>query len=121
MFKELATVNLDTRLDNRILDLRTATTQSIYRIEAGVCQLFRETLNNEGFVEIHTPKIISGNDWLDSWQTWGQFNSRIGIDGHFQFQNWNWLFKKMELIKLDLELKFPTKKSIHKSIYHLIF
>ncbi|KAK2155295.1 hypothetical protein LSH36_243g01054 [Paralvinella palmiformis] len=57
--EELATVNLDTRLDNRILDLRTATTQSIYRIEAGVCQLFRETLNNEGFVEIHTPKIIS--------------------------------------------------------------
>ena len=52
-------VNQDTRLDNRILDLRTPTNQAIYRLEAGVCQLFRETLTQMGFVEIHTPKIIS--------------------------------------------------------------
>ena len=52
-------VNQDTRLDNRILDLRTPTNQAIYRLEAGVCQLFRETLTKKGFVEIHTPKIIS--------------------------------------------------------------
>ena len=53
------TVNQDQRLDNRIIDLRTATNQAIYRIEAGICQLFREKLANQGFVEIHTPKIIS--------------------------------------------------------------
>merc|ERR1712127_628817 len=29
------------------------------RLEAGVCSLFRETLAKKGFVEIHTPKIIS--------------------------------------------------------------
>jgi len=52
-------VNQDTRLDNRILDLRTPTNQAIYRIEAGICQLFRNSLTNKGFVEIHTPKIIS--------------------------------------------------------------
>merc|ERR1712038_1128622 len=52
-------VNQDTRLDNRILDLRTPTNQAIYRIEAGVCQLFRDTLTKQGFIEIHTPKIIS--------------------------------------------------------------
>ena len=52
-------VNQDTRLDNRILDLRTPTNQAIFRLEAGVCQLFRETLTKKGFVEIHTPKIIS--------------------------------------------------------------
>ena len=52
-------VNQDTRLDHRILDLRTPTNQAIYRIEAGVCQLFRESLTAQGFVEIHTPKIIS--------------------------------------------------------------
>ncbi|KAK3691715.1 hypothetical protein RRG08_004024 [Elysia crispata] len=56
---ELATVNQDTRLDNRILDLRTVTSQSIFRLEAGVCRLFRDYLTSEGFVEIHTPKIIS--------------------------------------------------------------
>lgn len=52
-------VNQDTRLDNRILDLRTPANQAIFRLEAGVCRLFRETLTQKGFVEIHTPKIIS--------------------------------------------------------------
>ncbi|XP_038645852.1 aspartate--tRNA ligase, cytoplasmic [Scyliorhinus canicula] len=54
-----ATVNQDTRLDNRIIDLRTMTSQSIFRLQAGVCQLFRETLIKKEFVEIQTPKIIS--------------------------------------------------------------
>jgi len=54
-----ARVNQDVRLDNRILDLRTPANNAIFRIEAGVCSLFRETLAKKGFVEIHTPKIIS--------------------------------------------------------------
>ncbi len=52
-------VNQDTRLDNRVLDLRTPANQAIFRLEAGVCKLFRDILANDGFVEIHTPKIIS--------------------------------------------------------------
>ena len=40
-------VNQDTRLDNRILDLRTPTNQAIYRVEAGVCKLFRESLEKQ--------------------------------------------------------------------------
>lgn len=52
-------VNQDTRLDNRVIDLRTPANQAIYRVEAGVCKLFRDTLDVKGFVEIHTPKIIS--------------------------------------------------------------
>ncbi|CAH0404242.1 unnamed protein product [Chilo suppressalis] len=52
-------VNQDTRLDNRVLDLRTPANQAIFRIEAGVCRLFRDILTKRGFVEIHTPKIIS--------------------------------------------------------------
>jgi len=55
----LARVNQDTRLDNRVLDLRTPTNQAIFRLEAGVCKLFRDTLASNGFTEIHTPKIIS--------------------------------------------------------------
>ncbi|XP_050311608.1 aspartate--tRNA ligase, cytoplasmic isoform X2 [Anthonomus grandis grandis] len=51
-------VNQDTRLDNRVLDLRTAANQAIFRLEGGVCRLFRDTLTRRGFVEIHTPKII---------------------------------------------------------------
>uniref|UniRef100_A0ABD2X8K1 Aspartate--tRNA ligase, cytoplasmic n=1 Tax=Trichogramma kaykai TaxID=54128 RepID=A0ABD2X8K1_9HYME len=52
-------VNQDTRLDNRVLDLRTPANQAIFRLEAGVCKLFRDVLTEKGFVEIHTPKIIS--------------------------------------------------------------
>ena len=55
----LASVSQDTRLDNRIIDLRTVTNQAIYKVEAGVCKLFRDTLSDQGFTEIHTPKIIS--------------------------------------------------------------
>nr|CAD7404617.1 unnamed protein product [Timema cristinae] len=51
-------VNQDTRLDNRVLDLRTPANQAIFRLEAGVCRLFRDILTQKGFVEIHTPKII---------------------------------------------------------------
>lgn len=57
----MAKVNQDTRLDNRILDLRTTTNQAIFRITAGVCRFFREHLDRQGFIEIHSPKIISGN------------------------------------------------------------
>ncbi|KAI9205038.1 uncharacterized protein BJ171DRAFT_423444 [Polychytrium aggregatum] len=51
-------VNLDTKLDNRVIDLRTTTNQAIFRIQAGVGQLFREFLENKGFIEIHSPKLI---------------------------------------------------------------
>lgn len=52
-------VNQDTRLDNRIIDLRTTTNQAIFSLEAGVVKIYRRSLENRGFVEIHTPKIIS--------------------------------------------------------------
>lgn len=43
----------------RVLDLRTQTSHAIFFIQDGVCELFRNTLKNRGFMEIHTPKIIS--------------------------------------------------------------
>ncbi len=55
--EEGPTVALDTRLDNRVLDLRSITNQSIFNMSSGVCNLFREHLNSQGFVEIHTPKL----------------------------------------------------------------
>ncbi|BFZ64666.1 aspartate--tRNA ligase dps1 [Saitoella coloradoensis] len=55
----LPKVGLDTRLNNRVVDLRTTTNQSIFRISSGICQLFKEYLLSQNFVEIHTPKIIA--------------------------------------------------------------
>jgi aspartyl-tRNA synthetase len=51
-------LKLDTRLNNRIIDLRTTTNHAIFRIQSGVCRLFREYLDGCDFTEIHTPKLI---------------------------------------------------------------
>ena len=53
-------VNIKTRLDNRVLDLRVPATQAMMKLQSGVGMLFREYLYKNDFVEIHTPKLISG-------------------------------------------------------------
>ena len=53
-------VLLDTRLDNRVLDLRTPANNAIFRLQSAVGALFREALAQRDFVEIHTPKLIAG-------------------------------------------------------------
>lgn len=55
----LVRVNLDTRLNNRVLDLRTTTNNAIFRLQSAVCLLFREYLLKKEFMEIHTPKMIA--------------------------------------------------------------
>ncbi|OJD29850.1 aspartyl-trna cytoplasmic [Diplodia corticola] len=49
-----------TRLSNRIIDLRSTTSQAIFRIQSGLCNCFRTYLDTQGFVEIHTPKLQGG-------------------------------------------------------------
>lgn len=49
-----------TRLSNRVIDLRTTASQGIFRIQSGICHFFREQLDKEGFIEIHTPKLQGG-------------------------------------------------------------
>ncbi|KAF2244111.1 aspartyl-tRNA synthetase [Trematosphaeria pertusa] len=51
-------VGLNTRLNNRTLDLRATINHAIFIIKSGVCQLFQEFLSQKGFVLIHTPKIL---------------------------------------------------------------
>ncbi|KAA8491564.1 Aspartate--tRNA ligase, cytoplasmic [Porphyridium purpureum] len=50
----------DTRLDNRAIDLRVPAHKAIMRVQGGVCALFREHLSAKSFIEIHSPKLISG-------------------------------------------------------------
>ncbi|GAX82774.1 hypothetical protein CEUSTIGMA_g10200.t1 [Chlamydomonas eustigma] len=58
--EKMATVSQDIRLDNRFLDLRTPANQAIFKVQSAVCQLFKELLLNQGFQEIHSPKLIAG-------------------------------------------------------------
>ena len=50
-------VSLKTRLDNRVLDLRTPTNQAIFTIQNGVELLFREYCQSHGFQAIQSTKI----------------------------------------------------------------
>jgi nondiscriminating aspartyl-tRNA synthetase len=50
----------DTRLDYRWIDLRTPANQAIMRVKSMVSTLFREFLLKHDFVEMHTPKLLSG-------------------------------------------------------------
>ncbi|MDI6860018.1 MAG: aspartate--tRNA(Asn) ligase [Methanocellales archaeon] len=51
--------DLDTRLDSRFMDLRRQRTQAIFRIRHHVLRAIRTFLENSGFVEINTPKIVA--------------------------------------------------------------
>ncbi|CAL4959616.1 unnamed protein product [Urochloa decumbens] len=53
-------VTLDTRLDNRTIDLRTPVNQSIFKIQSVVDSKFSEYMLSKGFMGIHTPKITPG-------------------------------------------------------------
>lgn len=51
-------LNLDTELSLRPLVLRNLRTRSVFRIQEGICRAFHEHLQEQGFTEIHTPKIV---------------------------------------------------------------
>ncbi|KAJ5492597.1 Aspartate--tRNA ligasecytoplasmic [Penicillium diatomitis] len=51
-------VTLKTRLDNRVLDLQTETSQAITWISSGVAQLFSEYMIKSGSRWIFTPKLV---------------------------------------------------------------
>ncbi|KAI7987133.1 Aspartate--tRNA ligase 2, cytoplasmic [Camellia lanceoleosa] len=59
--KQLVCVNQDTRLNFRVLDLRTPANQGIFCIQCQVENIFRQFLLTDGFVGIHTPKLIGGS------------------------------------------------------------
>jgi aspartyl-tRNA synthetase len=55
--QQLNRVLLDTRLNHRVVDLRTQTNQAVFKIQAAIGDLFRDFLSSKGFVEIHSPKL----------------------------------------------------------------
>ncbi|KAI3959805.1 hypothetical protein MKW98_029842 [Papaver atlanticum] len=57
---QIVRVNQDTRLNFRVLDMRTPANLAIFRIQSHVEDIFREFLKSQGFFGIHTPKLIEG-------------------------------------------------------------
>lgn len=50
---------LETRLDNRFLDLRRVEIMNIFRIRSLLLRSTRTLLESRGFIETHTPKIVA--------------------------------------------------------------
>ncbi|MDR1688382.1 MAG: aspartate--tRNA(Asn) ligase [Clostridiales bacterium] len=55
--KEVA-ATIDTLLDYRPITLRNAKERAIFQIQAGICRGLRKFLDENGFTEIHSPKIV---------------------------------------------------------------
>ncbi len=51
--------SLETLLDYRPVTLRNEKERAVFRIQAALCQGFRGFLEEYGFLEIHTPKIVA--------------------------------------------------------------
>jgi len=54
-----STVGIETRLDLRAVDLRRSYLGSVFRIRQTVLGSVREFLARQGFIEVHTPKMIA--------------------------------------------------------------
>lgn len=52
---------LDTRLDNRFIDLRKPEIQAIFKIRSEIINAVHEYLRRENFIEVHTPNIIASS------------------------------------------------------------
>lgn len=52
-----SSLSMDTELSLRPVTLRAPRARAVFRIQAAVCRAFREFLQEEGFTEIHTPKL----------------------------------------------------------------
>ncbi|MBZ0185581.1 MAG: aspartate--tRNA(Asn) ligase, partial [Candidatus Obscuribacterales bacterium] len=57
--KKVDSLALTTLLDYRPITLRNRKVKAIFKIEAAITQAFRSFLTSQGFVEIHTPKIVA--------------------------------------------------------------
>ncbi len=52
-------LNLDTELALRPVALRNLRARSVFKIQEAICRGFRDHMSENGFTEIHTPKIVS--------------------------------------------------------------
>jgi len=50
---------IDVRLDSRVLDLCRDESRAIFRIQHAILESTRSFLSSQGFIEVHTPRIIA--------------------------------------------------------------
>lgn len=55
--KRKVSTTLETKLNNRAVSLRNPRERAVFRIQEGITRGFRDFLYDQGFTEIHTPKL----------------------------------------------------------------
>lgn len=58
--RRVTKANLDTRLDWRVLDLRTKESRAIFRIQSKIVEAMEDYLRKEGYLQVFTPCLIGG-------------------------------------------------------------
>ena len=58
VYKTRRKLTLDKELSLRPVVLRSLKERAVFSIQAGICRGFREYLQSQDFIEIHTPKIV---------------------------------------------------------------
>ncbi len=140
---EKVPAELDTRLDHRFLDLRKPRIQAIFRIRHQVLQSIREYLVSKGFIEVHTPKIVStategGTELFplsyfekeaflnQSPQLYKQILMAAGFDKVFEIgpifraEEHNTVRHLNEAISIDIEMSFTDHNGVMKVLEDLI-
>ncbi|CRG93282.1 aspartate--tRNA ligase, putative [Plasmodium gallinaceum] len=137
-------VNQDNRLNNRCIDLRTYANFSIFYLQSQICQIFRNFLIQNNFIEIHTPKLLgessegganafqinyfNQNGYLaQSPQLYKQMCINSGFDRVFEIgpvfraENSNTYRHLCEYISLDIEMTYKYDYMENVYFYDSLF
>ncbi len=125
--------DMDTRLDNRYLDLRKNGVKAIFSIRNAILKAAREVFEEDGFFEINTPKIVAtategGTDMFpvkyfeqdaylnQSPQLYKQMMMSAGFDRVFEIgpafraEKHNTVRHINEFISIDIEMSFANEE-----------
>lgn len=134
---------LDLRLNNRALDLRSARNQAVFQIRGEVLNTIREFLLERDFTEITTPKIIGSateggtelfpimyfdkeafltqSAQLYKEQLSGVFERVFEISDCFRAEKSHTKRHLCEIFTLDLEMAFATMNDVLKTLEDMIY
>jgi len=135
--------DMDTRLDNRYLDLRKHSVTAIFSIRNAILKASRESLEQEDFFEINTPKIVAtategGTDLFpikyfetdaylnQSPQLYKQIMMSAGFDRVFEIgpafraEKHNTVRHINEFISIDIEMSFANEEDCMQVLERMI-
>ena len=109
--------SLEAKLNNRAVALRHPRESAVFRIQAGITRGFRDFLYDNGFTEIHTPKIIaSGTEGGSEMFTVDYFDHRAFLSQSPQFYKQMMVGAGFERV---FEIGHAYRAELHNTYRHL--